>query len=60
MCARLVVPSLPELATKGAFAPDHTYTLAEVDDLVEYARMRGIRVVLEIDMYANASIARCL
>ena len=49
---RLVVPSMPELANKGAFAQDHTYTLAEIDALLEYARMRGIRVVLEIDMYA--------
>lgn len=49
---RLVVPSMPELASKGAFAQDHTYTLAEIDALLEYARTRGIRVVLEIDMCA--------
>ena len=44
---------MPELATKGAFAPDHTYTLTEIDALVEYARMRGIRCVIEIDMYVK-------
>lgn len=53
MCDRLVIPSMPELATKGAFAPDHTYTLTEIDALVEYARMRGIRCVIEIDMYVK-------
>ena len=39
----LIVPSIPELAKNGAFSPEHTYSLAQIDSLVEYARFRGIR-----------------
>jgi hypothetical protein len=39
----------PDLAAKGAWAPGYTYSAADVADVVEYAKNRGVRVVVEID-----------
>ena len=39
----------PELADKGAYSAGHIYTEQDVTSLVEYARMRGIRIIPEID-----------
>lgn len=50
----LVVPSVPLLAKNGAYAPSMTYAPEEVKALVEFARVRGIRVVLEVDTPAHA------
>ena len=40
---------LPLLALLGAFSPSHTYSAADVRQVVDYARARGIRVLPEID-----------
>ncbi|KAJ8972724.1 hypothetical protein NQ317_000809 [Molorchus minor] len=50
----LVVPSVPQLAKTGAYSPDKTYAPDEVRALVEFARVRGIRIVLEVDTPAHA------
>jgi hexosaminidase len=45
-------PSLPLLAENGAYSPYERYTVSDVADVVEYARQRGIRVMVEVGMCA--------
>ena len=44
-----VSQELPRLAGAGAFAPDAVYTPEDVRQVVDYAKLRGIRVVPEFD-----------
>lgn len=39
----LHVPALPQLARNGSWSPAHTYTAEDVQELVGYAALRGIR-----------------
>lgn len=39
----------PELSAKGAYRADLVYTPQLVEDIIEFARMRGIRVIPEFD-----------
>jgi N-acetyl-beta-hexosaminidase len=45
----IVLPTIKQLADYGAYGPDMTYTPEDIKDLVQYARIRGVRLVLEID-----------
>ncbi|XP_023022824.2 beta-N-acetylglucosaminidase NAG3 isoform X2 [Leptinotarsa decemlineata] len=45
----IVLPTIPELAKYGAYGPDKIYTAEDIKDLIEYARIRGIRTILEVD-----------
>ncbi|CAN8018678.1 unnamed protein product [Ixodes persulcatus] len=44
----LAMVTYPNL-TQSAYTPRHIYSLEEVQDVIEYARLRGIRVIPEID-----------
>ncbi|KAF9291885.1 hypothetical protein BGZ68_001439 [Mortierella alpina] len=45
---------LSELASKGAYSSEMTYTKVDISSLVEYAMDRGIRVIPELDMPGHA------
>lgn len=38
----------------GAYSPDKTYSVAQIRDLVSYAKQRGIKVIPEIDQPAHS------
>lgn len=44
----------PEMARWGAYSGEQVYTPEDVRDLVHYARIRGIRILIEIDSPAHA------
>ena len=50
----LELPSVPQLHIHGAYGSSQVYKATDVKNLVEYARVRGIRVVIEIDVPAHA------
>ncbi|CAD5228754.1 unnamed protein product [Bursaphelenchus okinawaensis] len=39
----------PEMTKQGAYAPKYVYSPEDVQDIVEHARLRGIRVLAEFD-----------
>ena len=50
----LMLESYPELASKGSFSKVERYTKRDVAHIVEYARLRGIRVIVEFDVPGHA------
>jgi len=46
----LEIPSMPEVAEKGAYRSDLTYGADDIDYVQRYALARGVEVILEIDM----------
>ncbi|KAF7283897.1 beta acetylhexosaminidase fused lobes isoform X2 [Rhynchophorus ferrugineus] len=49
----LVLPSVPQLSKTGSYSPGETYSPEEVRAIVEFARVRGIRTILEMDVPAH-------
>lgn len=45
----------PELPEKGAWSKSERYTRADVEDFVEFCRLRGVRVIPEFDMPGHTS-----
>ena len=45
----LELPSVPQLAYYGANTPGEVYKFEEARDFVEYAKLRGVRVIPEFD-----------
>ncbi|CAG9823502.1 unnamed protein product [Phaedon cochleariae] len=45
----VVLPNNPQFAQYGAYQPDMVYTVDDIKGLIEFARIRGIRTILEID-----------
>ncbi|KKA30299.1 hypothetical protein TD95_005089 [Thielaviopsis punctulata] len=46
----LEVPSMPDLSDKGAYYPGQVYSTADIEQIYQYALLRGIQVIMEIDM----------
>lgn len=42
-------PSQPKLSKYGAWSPHERFTASDVASVIEYARQRGVRVMMEID-----------
>ncbi|XP_031354596.1 probable beta-hexosaminidase fdl isoform X2 [Photinus pyralis] len=47
-------PRVPKMSKFGAYSSDMVYHPEDIKDVVDYARVRGIRVVIEIDTPAHA------
>ncbi|EPB67210.1 glycosyl hydrolase family 20, catalytic domain protein [Ancylostoma ceylanicum] len=44
----------PNMSTLGAYTPSHVYSVADMKKVMDYARLRGIRVVPEFDTPGHA------
>lgn len=45
----LEVPSLPQFTDYGCYGPNFTYSPNDIGEIIWYAKLRGIRVIMEID-----------
>ncbi|KAF2012254.1 glycoside hydrolase family 20 protein [Aaosphaeria arxii CBS 175.79] len=52
----LEIPSLPELAAKGAYRPELYYSTKEFEYLQKRAALQGVELITEIDMPGHTSI----
>ncbi|KAF2101944.1 N-acetyl-beta-D-glucosaminidase [Rhizodiscina lignyota] len=51
----LDIPSMPELAAKGAYESSLTYTASQLKELQYYGALQGVEVYVEIDMPGHTS-----
>lgn len=50
----LEIPSIPQFTLYGAYSPDLVYSVSDVKHIIRYAKLRGIRVIIEIDSPSHA------
>lgn len=50
----LIIPTLPQFTMYGAYGPNFTYSSDDVRDIIWFAKLRGIRVIIEIDSPSHA------
>ncbi|XP_060834731.1 chitooligosaccharidolytic beta-N-acetylglucosaminidase-like isoform X2 [Rhopalosiphum padi] len=50
----LDLPSAPLMSKYGAYSPNEKYSFNEIKDLLRYALVRGVRIIIEIDSPAHA------
>ncbi|KAF2115519.1 glycoside hydrolase superfamily [Lophiotrema nucula] len=51
----LEIPALPDLAQKGAYRPDLTYSPTQFRDIQYHAALQGVELITEIDMPGHTS-----
>lgn len=51
----LEIPSMPELAAKGAYESSLTYSASQLKELQYYGALQGVEVYVEIDMPGHTS-----
>lgn len=51
----MVLDSHPQLAQKGAYSPKKVYYPSDIREIVEYGRVRGVRIVPEFDAPAHVA-----
>lgn len=44
-----VSTKFPQMSKKGAFSDKHVYSQEDIKSIIDYARLRGIRVIVEFD-----------
>jgi hexosaminidase len=44
----------PEMAADGAYSAQEVYTMTEIREFVDYARLRGVKVIPELDAPAHS------
>lgn len=49
-----VSQNYPELSQYGAYSSSEVYTHADINEIVEFAEVRGIQIIPEIDAPAHA------
>ncbi|TVY28963.1 Beta-hexosaminidase, partial [Lachnellula hyalina] len=49
------IPSIPELAAKGAYQTGLSYSPQDIEDIQKYAISRGVEVIMEFDMPGHTS-----
>lgn len=54
----LEIPSVPQLTRYGAYSPHKIYSPNDIRHIVEFAKLRGVRVIIEIDAPSHAGLFR--
>lgn len=52
----LDIPSVPQLTRYGAYSPHKIYSPNDVRHIVDFAKLRGVRVIIEIDAPSHAGL----